>query len=520
MFSTPILLLIFNRPNHTRTVLERIRMLRPKNLFVVADGPRKGNIEDIEKCRLTRETATTMVDWDCKLTTLFRDENLGCGAGPANGISWFFTQVEQGIILEDDCLPDLSFFNFCEMLLDRYKNNAHIMHISGNNFQDGIRRGEFSYYFSVYTHNWGWATWQDRWTRFDFQMKEYSDQSVKSASSFYKFSEDETLFWQRSFGSMVAQNKRDIWDFKWMFAVWQNKGYSILPQVNLVTNIGFDDQATHTYNMPDHITSLRARTLSKIEHPPDVALDREADVYTFRNHFDPQQKIIPRMASLSIRALRKVKSVIALPFQSQWQYLRFKKFTMIPKFTYKANLELVSKFRRVPGSVVECGTWKGGMIGGMVNILGRDKRYYLFDSFEGLPEVKEIDGPDAKAWQSDKNGASYFNNCTADEADARTAMRLSQAKYFEITKGWFNETLPDFFPPEGISILRLDGDWYDSTMDCLVNLFPKINKGGAVILDDYYTWEGCAKALHDYLSVNKLPYRIQSYKGICYIIKT
>jgi O-methyltransferase len=143
----------------------------------------------------------------------------------------------------------------------------------------------------------------------------------------------------------------------------------------------------------------------------------------------------------------------------------------------------------------------------------------LFDSFEGLPEVKEIDGPDAQIWQSNTNGIDYFDNCKADINDARTAMIRSGAKQYTINKGWFNETLKTFSFPEGIAILRLDADWYDSTMDCLVNLFPRINKGGILILDDYYTWEGCSKAIHDYLSTHKLPYRIHSVHGICYLIK-
>ena len=159
------------------------------------------------------------------------------------------------------------------------------------------------------------------------------------------------------------------------------------------------------------------------------------------------------------------------------------------------------------------------MIAGMVDILGAERTYYLFDSFEGLPEVKEIDGVSAKVWQSNKEGVDYFDNCKADESDAREAMQRSGATNYNINKGWFSESLTSFNSPNGIAVLRLDADWYDSTMDCLVQLFPKINAGGILILDDYYTWEGCAKAIHDYLSANKLPYRIHSHKDICYIIK-
>jgi len=197
----------------------------------------------------------------------------------------------------------------------------------------------------------------------------------------------------------------------------------------------------------------------------------------------------------------------------------FQDFTMIPRKTYVANLELCRHYVGVAGDIVECGTWKGGMIAGMVSILGADRVYYLFDSFEGLPEVKEIDGLAAKAWQSDTNNVHYFNNCSAEEGDARKAMTRSGATHYRIRKGWFSESMETFSSLNGIAILRLDADWYDSTMVCLVHLFPKINKGGILILDDYYTWEGCSKAIHDYLSTNQLPYRIQSYRGICYLIK-
>jgi O-methyltransferase len=200
-------------------------------------------------------------------------------------------------------------------------------------------------------------------------------------------------------------------------------------------------------------------------------------------------------------------------------YRSLKDYTMIPQKLYFANLDLCRFYRKIEGDIVECGTWRGGMIAGMVSILGADQKYYLFDSFEGLPEVEDIDGKAAKAWQTNKNGVDYFDNCRADESEAQKAMIISGAKNFTIHKGWFNESLKSFSSPNGIAILRLDADWYNSTMDCLTNLFPKINNGGILIVDDYYTWEGCAKAIHDYLSSNKLPYRINSYQGVCFIIK-
>lgn len=166
MLSTPVLLIIFKRPDTTRQVLQAIRQVKPRQLFVAADGPRPDHPDEAEKCHQTRAVIEE-VDWKCEVQTLFQQRNLGCGPGPVTGpvtaITWFFHNVEQGIILEDDCLPDLSFFRFCEELLDRYRYTEQIMHISGNNFLYGRKRGSASYYFSKYTHVWGWATWRRAW---------------------------------------------------------------------------------------------------------------------------------------------------------------------------------------------------------------------------------------------------------------------------------------------------------------------------------------------------------------------
>jgi len=193
---------------------------------------------------------------------------------------------------------------------------------------------------------------------------------------------------------------------------------------------------------------------------------------------------------------------------------------MIPNEIYYENLELVSKFSNINGVVVECGVWKGGMIAGIANILGLNRKYYLFDSFEGLPKAKDIDGDLAIKWQSDTSSDWYFDNCSADRRFAEQAMKLSGAENYYIEKGWFENTLIDYPFSDKIAVLRLDCDWYDSTFLCLEELFPKVVKNGLIIIDDYYTWDGCAIAVHDYLSKYKLACRIRmTNKGICYIIK-
>lgn len=201
-------------------------------------------------------------------------------------------------------------------------------------------------------------------------------------------------------------------------------------------------------------------------------------------------------------------------------FKKFSTFTMIRMLDYADNLELCESVANIQGDIVECGVWRGGMIAGIAQILGDNRKYFLFDSFEGLPPVTEKDGAEAKKWQEDKTGATYHENCKAEMSFAAKAMEQSGCKDYSLEKGWFNETLPVFTKSSQIAVLRLDGDWYDSTMCCLENLYPKVVSGGLIIIDDYYTWDGCTKAVHDYLSREELTVRIEKTKnGVCYIRK-
>lgn len=200
-------------------------------------------------------------------------------------------------------------------------------------------------------------------------------------------------------------------------------------------------------------------------------------------------------------------------------YDRFRDFTMIPAAAYADNLRLARRVSQVEGCVVECGVWRGGMIAGMATILGPNREYFLFDSFEGLPAAREIDGKAALDWQRDNTSPAYHDNCFAGPESAEQAMRRAQAKSFHLMKGWFAETLPEFRPPLPIAMLRLDADWYDSTMICLETLFDYVAPGGLILLDDYHTWDGCSRALHDFLSARAATERIMSIGDLCYLIK-
>ncbi len=200
-------------------------------------------------------------------------------------------------------------------------------------------------------------------------------------------------------------------------------------------------------------------------------------------------------------------------------YHRFSSFTMVRKDRYLTNLELVRQHQSVPGAIVECGTWKGGMIAGVATLIGNDRAYHLYDSFAGLPQAQPVDGDSAVQYQLDKDHPKYYNNCTASIEDARNAMSLANVDQVTINKGWFEDTLSHAVFSKGIAILVLDADWYDSTMQILSCLFHQVNRGGLILIDDYFTWDGCSKAVHDFLSENDHAERIQSAASVAYIKK-
>lgn len=217
------------------------------------------------------------------------------------------------------------------------------------------------------------------------------------------------------------------------------------------------------------------------------------------------------------------KNIIKLFFKkikAKIIYKKYKNFSMIPIATYIDNLLLCDSINSIDGCIVECGVWRGGMIAGIYDYTIKKRKCILFDSFEGLPDVKENDGEAAKIWQEMNTGVG-LDNCKAEVLFAEKAMKLANSKNHSIVQGWFDFTIPNTKISEPIAILRLDGDWYDSTMVCLENLYPLVAENGIIIIDDYYAWDGCSRALHDYLSKNNLPLRISQTKNdVCYILNT
>ncbi|WP_373540795.1 glycosyltransferase family 2 protein [Chamaesiphon sp.] len=283
---TPVVFIIFNRKETTHRVFEAIRQAQPTQLFVIADGPRSDKIGEAEKCMATR-AIIDRVDWDCEVKTNYSDINLGCKLRPSTGIDWVFKQVEEAIILEDDCLPDPTFFAFCDEMLEKYRHDTRIMAIGGNNFQFGRQRTNDSYYFSRFPHCWGWATWRRAWAHFDIDIKLWP--TVRDGDWLRDIlTEDaQVKTWEQTFQSVYEHKIDTAWDYQWTFACWINSGLAILPNTNLVTNIGFGADATHTTGGVNKLANMPVKGLTQpLQHPRFVVRDAAADRYTYQNIFD------------------------------------------------------------------------------------------------------------------------------------------------------------------------------------------------------------------------------------------
>ena len=271
---TPVLFLVFNRPDTTKQVFEAIRKAKPSRLYVAADGPRADKSGEAEKVEQVRQIATN-VDWDCEVKTLFREKNLGCRVGVSSAIDWFFENEEEGIILEDDCLPSQSFFWFCEELLKQYRRDTRVMHIGGCNPIDRQLVSN-TYYFSKYNRIWGWASWRRAWKYFDVTIKQW--QEFKEKKLHYQlFDSIEAKIWEKKWDSVYC-SQVDTWDFQWFFCRLI-QGKAIIPRTNLVSNIGFNEYATHTFDADNSLAHLvRGEMEFPLKHPEHIIDDKERDI--------------------------------------------------------------------------------------------------------------------------------------------------------------------------------------------------------------------------------------------------
>lgn len=298
---TPVLFLVFNRPDLTERVFARIRECRPTRLFVAADGPRPGKAGEAEQCALTR-AATENIDWPCEVKRLYREENLGCKVAVSGGISWFFENVEEGIILEDDCLPDPLFFDFCAELLERYRTTDEVMQIGGTNFQGGRRAGDGSYYFTRYPHIWGWATWRRVWQGYDPEMERWP--AEKPAVMARPLTRRARKMVSGTFDEVKA-GRIDTWDYQLVFQLLAAGGLAINPECNLVENIGFDERATHTKGGESPaIISVPPAGIFPLRHPGLRVPHDAADLRTEIQVLAPRRPLLARLAGRIGRILK------------------------------------------------------------------------------------------------------------------------------------------------------------------------------------------------------------------------
>jgi hypothetical protein len=309
---TPVLLLIWRRPDTLRKVIDALRPVAPKILFVASDGPHVERPAEARQVAETRALIDREIDWPCQIERLYSDTNQGCRLGVSRGITWFFNQVEQGIILEDDCVPHPDFFHFCSTLLQRYQNDTRVWCISGTNFQKGQWRGDGSYYFSRYAYCWGWASWRRCWRHYDAELKHWP--ILRDSGLLQTIFEDplERKLWHGIWQRLLDESKPNTWDYQWNFTCLANGGLTAVPNQNLVSNIGFGENATHTTVRKNRAASIKIdHGLDTLKAPSFLLRNAGADTYAFNHVFGGRNLKFPRSL---LRLPRRVAA-------STWRWL-------------------------------------------------------------------------------------------------------------------------------------------------------------------------------------------------------
>jgi hypothetical protein len=286
---TPVAFIVFNRPQTTAKVFAAIRQAQPSQLLIIADGARLDRVGEAEKCQQVRDICDR-IDWQCEVKRNYANSNLGCQKRIISGLNWVFTEVEEAIILEDDCLPHPTFFEFCQELLEKYRGDRRIMSISGDNYLFGKNRAEYSYYFSIYSDTWGWATWRRAWKYNDINMKLFPEvQAGQWLEDILGKNHWVERHWHKIFEDCYTGRFPTAWDYQWVFACLIQNGLSINPNVNLISNIGFDENATHTRSQT-RLSNMKTAALTfPLVHPPFVIADRKSDAlnqsYLYKQSF-------------------------------------------------------------------------------------------------------------------------------------------------------------------------------------------------------------------------------------------
>ncbi len=304
MKQTPVAYIVFNRPQHTEKTFAVLREQQPSHLFIIADGPRAGHLTDIERCAAVRQIVAN-VDWPCEVYRKYAESNLGLKNNVSQGLDWVFSQVERAIVLEDDCVAHPDFFRFCDELLERYADDERVSVITGNNFQNGQHHGEASYYFSKYNHCWGWASWRRAWQHYQGNVPFWPDWSRSDDWRQKMPDVVERRYWSKIFERVHAGKIDNSWAYPWTASVWHYGGLTATPNVNLVSNIGFGPDSTHTASADSPQAAMATSSIGKgkLRHPTAIAQDLVADRYNFDHTFYGQNLRFPRVLYFLLRSL-------------------------------------------------------------------------------------------------------------------------------------------------------------------------------------------------------------------------
>lgn len=313
-----VLLITFNRPDNTLRVLESILSAKPKELFVFQDGPRESNDTDIVKCGEVRKIIEDKKAFsDTDIYTNYSDTNLGCGRGPSSAISWFFENVEEGIIFEDDCIPHPDFFSYCCELLEKYRLDERIAFIGGCNYGYTFETDESYCFASGHHQTWGWATWKRSWSLFDYDLEGLTNNSFQRIVSNYYQSLRQREYWCNIF-DLVKKDKMGgtCWDYQFYFSMWSKSMLAIYPRTNLVINIGTDEDATHTQNGNDRLFLSETHKIMPLVHPDRVTHNYKIDDFMMRNIIIPQEYGSEGVKRILHRINKRVKKIVG--HQGPW----------------------------------------------------------------------------------------------------------------------------------------------------------------------------------------------------------
>ena len=300
--NTPLLIIVFNRPDKTKDLIKTLEKIKPKKLYVSADGPRIDSTKDKKLCNEVRELFKN-INWDCDLKLKFSEKNLSCKKNVIDSINWLFSCEDEGIILEDDCVPSISFFGFCETLLEKYRNNNKVMQINGTNLDaDYESLTKNSYFFSKFNHVWGWATWKRAWKLFDNKFENYEENKLNKKILNY-FEDKNISDWMTRYFDAAFMGKDNIWSSHWAYTILNYNGLCATPSKNLVKNVGFDGSGTSGKSkLFNEYSNTRLEEIENIIHPDQIVYNFDFDKLVY---YEKINKIDPRASKLN-----KIKSIL------------------------------------------------------------------------------------------------------------------------------------------------------------------------------------------------------------------